>query len=50
MPVDPVLRWVLINKGILTMDDITEAENQITALTGGIVQIVRDFEGEGPKG
>lgn len=31
IPFDPVLRMALINKGVLTVDDITEAEQQLRA-------------------
>ena len=33
-PFDPVLRLALINKGILTSEDLTNAERQITAIGG----------------
>lgn len=32
-PFDPVLRQALISKGVLTADDLREAENQIRAVT-----------------
>jgi hypothetical protein len=34
MPFDPVLRMALINKGVLTPDDLTEAERIMTAISG----------------
>jgi len=32
-PFDPVLRQALINKGVITPEDLTAAENQIRAVT-----------------
>jgi hypothetical protein len=34
MPFDPILRMALINKGVLTPDDLTEAERIVTAISG----------------
>lgn len=35
-PFDPVLRMALINKGVLTAEDLTSAENQIKAIGGAL--------------
>jgi hypothetical protein len=35
-PFDPVLRLALINKGVLTPDDLTQAEQQIKAIGGAL--------------
>jgi hypothetical protein len=34
MPFDPILRMALINKGVLTPADLTEAERIVTAISG----------------
>lgn len=36
LPFDPVLRTALINKGILTMEDLEEAEKFIRAVGGAL--------------
>lgn len=36
MPIDPVLRTALINKGILTMQDLEEADAFIRAVGGAL--------------
>jgi len=38
MPFDPVLRQALIDKGILTPEDLREAENKIRAVTAAFHQ------------
>lgn len=40
LPSDPVLRKVLIDKGLITLDDIEAAEREIAALSGAF----RDFQ------
>lgn len=42
MPFDPVLRQALIAKGVLTPDDLREAEKAIFAITGVMTQGVQD--------
>lgn len=42
MPFDPVLRQALITKGVLTPDDLREAEKAIFAITGMMTQGVQD--------
>lgn len=34
LPFDPVLRLALINKGVLSTDDLTSAENQLKSIGG----------------
>jgi hypothetical protein len=34
MPIDPVLRQALVDKGVLTPQDLREAEEKIHAITG----------------
>lgn len=41
-PFDPVLRQALINKGILTPEDLRDAENQIRAVTAAFGEGVKD--------
>lgn len=36
LPFDPVLRQALINKGVLTPEDIARAKAQIDAINGGL--------------
>lgn len=36
-PFDPVLRQALIDKGVITADDLTEAEGKINAVTGQLL-------------
>lgn len=43
-PFDPVLRMALIRKGVITPDDLREAELAIQATTG---QMVAEAEGKG---
>jgi hypothetical protein len=40
-PFDPVLRQALINKGVLTPDDLRQAEEQIHAVTASFDAAVR---------
>lgn len=51
MPFDPVLRQALIDKGVLTPDDLRDAEAKIMVITGQFQDSVRkvmkeDGEGE----
>lgn len=46
-PLDPVLRQALINKGVITPDDLRHAEAQIRAVTG---QVTGVHDGEEEKG
>jgi len=41
-PFDPVLRQALIDKGVLTPDDLRNAEIKITVVTGVFDQAVRE--------
>lgn len=43
-PFDPVLRQALIDKGLLTPEDLTVAENKIRAVTA---QIIPEVKGHG---
>jgi len=45
MPFDPVLRQALIAKGVLTPQDLREAEEAISAITGMMTQGVRHVPG-----
>lgn len=36
-PFDPVLRQALVDKGILTPDDLTEAEKKISIISSGLM-------------
>lgn len=46
MPFDPVLRQALIDKGILTPEDLREAEVKIRAVTGIMMGMIPPQEGE----
>lgn len=45
-PIDPVLRVALINKGILTPDDLRQAEETIRLTTTAFEQQVAESRGE----
>lgn len=40
MPIDPVLRIALINKGVITPDDLAEAQKMMQVLDNGSVAVV----------
>lgn len=44
-PFDPVLRQALINKGVLTSEDLRNAEEQIRAVTAQFEATVRESRG-----
>jgi hypothetical protein len=49
-PFDPVLRQALIDKGVLTVDDLRDAEAKIMVTTGQFQQAVRSAMMEGDNG
>lgn len=42
-PFDPVLRQALIDKGVITIDDLRNAEAKILVVTGQFHETVRDI-------
>lgn len=47
MPFDPVLRQALLVRGVITLEDLTTAEQMIRATTGQLLGEVRDGTANG---
>jgi hypothetical protein len=50
MPFDPVLRQALINKGVLTVEDLRDAEAQISVVTNLFTRESNDPKGGANNG
>lgn len=50
MAFDPVLRLALVNKGLITVEDLQQAQAQMLIITGNIPQAIREAVGDDVPG